>query len=77
MTEHSGQPWQGAFLPYSVGDPGRAPGQVVPLPDFAHPQRPDIVVDGFSVVDDNQTEVMRVRAAGLRGLAHRYYGRVR
>jgi serine/threonine protein phosphatase PrpC len=77
MTEHIETLWQGGFRSFSVGDPGRAPGQVVPLPDLGYPHRPDTVVDGFSIVDENRAEVMRVRAAGLRGLAHRYYGRVR
>jgi serine/threonine protein phosphatase PrpC len=70
-------PWQGTFREYTVGDPGRAPARVVPRPDLEHPRRPDTVVDGFTITDGTQAEIMRVRAASLRGLSHRCYGKVR
>jgi serine/threonine protein phosphatase PrpC len=49
---------------------------VVPLADPAWPEQPDTVLDGFSLLH-GEDEVLRVRAASLRGLAHRWYGRVR
>lgn len=69
--------WLGHHTPYSVGDPGRAPSEVVPRADHAWPHQPDTVVDGFSVFDADEEEILLVRAASLRGLAHRWYGRVR
>jgi hypothetical protein len=69
--------WSGRVTPYAVGDPGRAPAAVVPLADRTWPDRPDTVLDGFSTVDGEGHEVLRVRAASIRGLAHRWYGTVR
>ncbi|MBP2478446.1 serine/threonine protein phosphatase PrpC [Crossiella equi] len=57
--------------PFAIGDPGRAPSRVVPVPDPAVPDRPDTVLDGFTL------RGVRVRAASVRGLAHRCYGRTR
>jgi hypothetical protein len=68
---------QGQYFVYAVGDPGRAPAGVVPVADLAWPERPDTVVDGFSVTDAGDREVVRVRAASVRGLSHRWTGQVR
>ncbi len=62
---------------YVVGDPGRAAGQVRPLPDLRFPERPDTVVDGYTIAGPDGRPGVEVRAAGVRGLAHRYYGTVR
>jgi serine/threonine protein phosphatase PrpC len=68
---------QGQYFLYSVGDPGRAPAGVVPVADLTWPERPDTVVDGFSLTGSDGEEVMRIRAASMRGLSHRWSGQVR
>lgn len=68
--------WQGYVEPYVVGDPGRAAAGVVPLPDETAWDRKDTVLDGFTL-RDGRTKLVEVRAASVRGLAHRAYGRVR
>jgi hypothetical protein len=62
---------------YVVGDPGRAAGQVRPLPDLRFPERPDTEVDGYTIAGPEGRPGVEVRKAGVRGLAHRYYGTVR
>ncbi|WP_086668807.1 protein phosphatase 2C domain-containing protein [Lentzea kentuckyensis] len=68
--------WQGFVEPYVVGDPGRAAAGVVPLPDETAWDRKDTVLDAFTL-RDGRTKIVEVRAASVRGLAHRAYGRVR
>jgi serine/threonine protein phosphatase PrpC len=68
--------WAGAHVPYSVGDPGRAAAEVVSVPDPENWYRRDTVVDGFAVCRQGRP-VVELRAAGLRGLSHRAYGRTR
>lgn len=68
--------WRGAVEPYVVGNPGRAAGQTVPLPDPEHWDRRDTVLDGITIVDRRE-RLGDLRAASVRGLAHRHYGRVR
>ena len=68
---------QGHYFVYAVGDPGRAPAGVVPVADLDWPQQPDTVVDGFSVTGVDAGEIVRVRAASIRGLAHRWRGQLR
>ncbi|NGY58094.1 protein phosphatase 2C domain-containing protein [Lentzea sp. NEAU-D13] len=68
--------WQGYVEPFVVGDPGRAAAGVVPLPDETAWDRKDTVLDAFAL-RDGRTRLVEVRAASVRGLAHRAYGRVR
>ncbi|SFR22914.1 Serine/threonine protein phosphatase PrpC [Lentzea waywayandensis] len=69
--------WVGAFVPYAVGDPGRAATEVVPVPDPQAWHRRDSVFDGFVVGRPDGTPVAELRAASLRGLSHRSFGRTR
>ncbi|CCH32234.1 protein phosphatase 2C domain-containing protein [Actinosynnema sp. NPDC047251] len=69
--------WRGGVRPYEVGDPGRAAGNVVPVPDPAGWDRRDTVLDGFALLEAPKKPIAEVRAASVRGLAHRHYGRVR
>ncbi|AXX28278.1 protein phosphatase 2C domain-containing protein [Actinosynnema pretiosum subsp. pretiosum] len=62
---------------HAVGDPGRASSRVVPVPDPANWDRRDTVLDGFTLLAGPKQPVVEVRAASVRGLAHRHYGRVR
>lgn len=66
----------GAFTPYAIGDPGRAAGAVVPVPDQENWHRRDSVFDGFSLTAPGDTHHV-VRAASVRGLSHRAYGKPR
>jgi hypothetical protein len=70
-------PWQGRFAPFAVGDPGRAAGSVQPAPDPEQWDRRDTVLDGVAIRDTQDREVVQLRAASVRGLSHRYYGKVR
>lgn len=78
MAEHNlaTTSWRGAVEPYSVGDPGRAADRTVPLPDVEHWDRHDTIVDGITLTSDRD-RVAELRAASVRGLVHRHYGRVR
>lgn len=67
----SGTQHRGAFERYVVGDPGRAAFGVVTLPDAEFPTHHDVIVDGA------EFGALEVRAASVRGLSHRYYGKVR
>jgi serine/threonine protein phosphatase PrpC len=69
-------PWQGSTEQYVVGDPGRAASRTVPLPDPEHWDRHDTIVDGVALTND-RIPIGELRAASVRGLAHRHYGRVR
>ncbi|WP_433271271.1 protein phosphatase 2C domain-containing protein [Actinosynnema sp. CS-041913] len=69
--------WRGGVRPYEVGDPGRAAANVVPVPDPAGWDRRDTVLDGFVLLDGPKKPIAEVRAASVRGLSHRHYGRVR
>ncbi|ATE52676.1 protein phosphatase 2C domain-containing protein [Actinosynnema pretiosum] len=62
---------------HAVGDPGRAASRVVPVPDPANWDRRDTVLDGFALLAAPKRPVAEVRAASVRGLSHRHYGRVR
>jgi Protein phosphatase 2C len=68
--------WRGVVEPYVVGNPGRAAALTVPLPDPGHWDRRDTIVDGITIADDRE-RLGELRAASVRGLAHRHYGRVR
>ncbi|WP_158075702.1 protein phosphatase 2C domain-containing protein [Actinokineospora bangkokensis] len=67
----------GGFEPYSVGDPGRAASMVVPLPDTENWHRRDSVFDGFTLHLPQERPAAVVRAASIRGLAHRASGKPR
>lgn len=69
--------WHGGFSPYTVGDPGRAAQVVRAAPDLRFWDQPDTVLDGVLVADAAGDPVLELRAASVRGLSHRYYGRVR
>lgn len=62
---------------HAVGDPGRAASRVVPVPDPSDWDRRDTVLDGFTLLAAPKQPIAEVRAASVRGLAHRHYGRVR
>ncbi len=68
--------WQGRVDPFAVGDPGRAALRTVPIPDESAWDRRDTVLDGVTLLDGRK-HVGVVRAASVRGLAHRAYGTVR
>ncbi len=64
--------WPAAF---PIGDPGRAPATVVPRPDERFPFRHDMVSDSVRIPGD--AGELHVMGASVRGLSHRYYGKVR
>jgi hypothetical protein len=66
----------GASIPYSIGDPGRAAWAVVPLPDQENWHRRDSVFDGFALEAPGPVRHV-LRAASVRGLSHRAYGKPR
>lgn len=70
-------PWRGRVEPFVVGDPGRAASRTVPIPDEDAWDRRDTVLDGVALLDGARGRVGEVRAASVRGLAHRAYGTVR
>ncbi|GAB3430872.1 protein phosphatase 2C domain-containing protein [Actinophytocola sediminis] len=72
------QDWRGEFrfTPYQVGDPGRA-ANAPAYPDTEFWDCPDTVLDGFLLRGDGATPPMVLRAASVRGRAHRFYGKVR
>ncbi|GAA2634624.1 hypothetical protein GCM10010399_79090 [Dactylosporangium fulvum] len=69
--------WQGAFTPYRVGDPGNAALKVRPRPGPAEWDRRDTVLDGVVIAGEPGGPEVELRAASVRGLAHRYNGTVR
>ena len=68
--------WKGGFTPYAVGDAGRG-AEVRPLPDRAEWRVPDTILDGVVTPDAAGFAAVELRAASVRGLSHRYYGKVR
>lgn len=76
-VEEPEAPWRGAFEPYVVGEPGRAPALTIPIPDRNFPGVPDIAVDGYRTVACTSGVAVELRAASVRGLSHRHYGKVR
>lgn len=75
-TETRAVAWRGAVESYVVGDAGRAAARVVPVPDPSDWNQPDTVLDAITLVD-GRTPLAELRAASVRGLSHRAYGRVR
>lgn len=69
--------WTGQYVPYAVGEPGRAATEVVSVPDPENWHRRASVADGFVVRPEGGPPIAEVRAASLRGLSHRAYGRTR
>jgi serine/threonine protein phosphatase PrpC len=69
--------WTGGFTPYAVGDAGRAATLVRPVPDPQEWRQPDTVLDGVAVPDGSGRYAVELRAASVRGLSHRHYGKVR
>lgn len=69
--------WPSDVPAVAVGEPGRAAALVTARPDSAVPFHPDTVLDGVRVSGATGTDRLDLRAASVRGLSHRYYGRVR
>ncbi|GIJ63540.1 protein phosphatase 2C domain-containing protein [Virgisporangium aurantiacum] len=69
--------WRGCSVPYVVGEEGAAAQRVVARPAVDFPEQRDIVVDGVTFHNDAGEPVAQVRAASIRGLSHRYYGKPR
>jgi serine/threonine protein phosphatase PrpC len=70
-------PVRGGFEPYAIGDPGQAAAVVVPRLDAEWPDEHDTVLDGVTVPAPGGRPGVVVRAASVRGLSHRYSGKVR
>lgn len=68
---------RGGFTPFVVGDAGRAAALVRPVPDPAEWHHPDTIVDGVVISDSAGRPAVELRAASIRGLSHRHYGKVR
>ena len=66
-----------AIASVAIGEPGRAAAAVTAQPDLAIPFRPDTVLDGVEIRDEAGVPRVVVRAASVRGLSHRYYGKTR
>lgn len=71
------EPWRGGFVPFVVGEEGAAAQRVVAGPATGFPEQHDIVVDGVTFRDEAGAPVAHLRAASIRGLSHRYYGKTR
>jgi serine/threonine protein phosphatase PrpC len=69
--------WRGGFTRFSVGDPGRAGQAVQPAPALGWWDQRDTVLDGVLFTDGSGQRALELRAASVRGLSHRYYGKVR
>lgn len=69
--------WHGGVEPYVAGSPGNAGEGLLVRPDPRAPHRPDTVLDGYSVLDDSDRPLVEVRAASVRGRAHRHAARTR
>jgi serine/threonine protein phosphatase PrpC len=68
--------WEGSFSPFRVGDPGRA----ATAPSFPAPgywDVPDTVLDGVRLRNTVGRPVVELRAASVRGRAHRFHAEVR
>lgn len=74
------EPWSGestgGFVPFQVGDPGRA-ATVRAYPDPENWDVRDTVLDGVQLLDSRGVAALELRAASARGRAHRYQARVR
>ncbi|MFD0575712.1 protein phosphatase 2C domain-containing protein [Dactylosporangium darangshiense] len=68
--------WEGSFTRYRIGEPGAA-AAVKPRPDPSEWDRRDTVLDGVYIRDDLDQDRVQLRAASVRGLAHRFAGTVR
>ena len=68
--------WKGSLQSFVVGDPGNA-SKVRALPDATEWNHRDTVLDGVTLMDADDRPVVELRAASVRGLAHRYNGTVR
>lgn len=64
-------------MPFVVGEEGAAAQRVVARPATGFPEQHDIVVDGVTFRDEAGVPVAHLRAASIRGLSHRYYGKTR
>jgi len=64
-------------VPFVVGEEGAAAQRVVARPATGFPGQHDIVVDGVTFRDEAGAPVAHLRAASIRGLSHRYYGKTR
>lgn len=71
------QGWQGNFQPFVVGEAGVAAERVVSKLAAASPHQRDIVIDGVTLCDQDAEPALHLRAASIRGLSHRHYGKVR
>jgi serine/threonine protein phosphatase PrpC len=69
-------PDAGAFEPYVIGDDRQAK-KIMPVLDEDRPHVHDTIVDGVSVKDGTGVVRLVVRAASVRGLAHRHKAIVR
>ncbi|MEJ2887966.1 protein phosphatase 2C domain-containing protein [Actinomycetospora aeridis] len=69
--------WQGDFEPFVVGDPGSAAGSVIARRDAEVPDRSDIVLDSAAIHGEDDRPSLVLRAASVRGLSHRFMGKVR
>ena len=78
VTDGDGPMWSGEFrfTPFSIGDPGRA-ARAPSYPDPRCWDRPDTVLDGVVLRADDGSPAMQLRAASVRGRAHRYDARAR
>lgn len=74
----AGPSWKGelTYVPYSVGDPGRA-AAVPARPDPDTWDRRDTVLDGLVLPDEDGKIALALRAASTRGRSHRASGTVR
>lgn len=68
--------WHGSFESYVVGEAGRAASRVVPVPDPAEWEQRDTVLDAVALLEGKE-RIAELRAASLRGLSHRSFGKVR
>jgi hypothetical protein len=68
--------WEGSFRPFRVGDPGRA----ATVPSYPAPgiwDVPDTVLDGVLLRNTGGLPAIELRAASVRGRAHRFNAEVR
>lgn len=73
----SEEPTWDQVVPVEIGDPGRAAKLVKAAPVADHWDRRDTVLDGVVINDQARRPALELRAASVRGLSHRHYGRVR
>jgi serine/threonine protein phosphatase PrpC len=77
VADPAAQAWRGCFMSYVVGEEGAAAQRVVARPATGFPEERDIVIDGVTFHDEAGAPVAHLRAASVRGLSHRYYGKPR